>query len=68
MSNMESNANVSGGYGGGAGGSAGRVIEKNPPKKSPNAQRKTVTFGDGSAVTGNRMISLVTLVVLFIIW
>ncbi len=68
MSNMESNPNISGGFGGGPGGSAGRVIEKNPPKKSPNAQRKTVTFGDGSAVTGNRLISLATLVVLFVIW
>lgn len=33
-----------------------------------NAQRKTVTFGDGSAVTGNRLFSLLTVVGLVVLW
>jgi len=33
-----------------------------------NAQRKTVTFGDGSAVTGNRLYSLLTVIGLGLLW
>ena len=69
MAGFEEGSNVAGGFGaGGPGGPGGAIVEKNPPKKSPNAQRKTVTFGDGSAVTGNRLVSLTTLVALLIIW
>ena len=35
---------------------------------SDNAQRKTVTFGDGSAVVGSRSLSFVTVVALLVIW
>ncbi len=34
----------------------------------PTIARKTVTFGDGSAVTGNRNFSLLTVVALFVLW
>ncbi len=34
----------------------------------PSIQRKTVTFGDGSAVVGNRLASVVTVIGLMAIW
>lgn len=34
----------------------------------PSLARKTVTFGDGSAVVGNRGASILTVVVLFVLW
>jgi len=37
-------------------------------RRPSNADRKTVTFGDGSAVTGNRLYSLLTVIALGLIW
>ncbi len=34
----------------------------------PSIQRKTVTFGDGSAVVGSRMASVVTVITLGVLW
>jgi len=36
--------------------------------KKNNLQRKTVTFGDASAVTGNFWVGILTLVVLIVVW
>ncbi len=68
MSNYESNESLGGGFGSGGAGSSGRLIEKYRFRGSGDAQRKTVTFGDGSAVTGNRLLSLITIIVLFTVW
>lgn len=64
MSNYESTSNLAGGVGGGK---QGKIVEKFRHRSGDN-QRKTVTFGDGSAVTGNRLISLITVIGLFILW
>jgi taurine transport system permease protein len=65
MSNYESSDNLGGGFGGNTG---GRIVEKFRFRGTGDAARKTVTFGDGSAVTGNRFLSLITLIVLFVVW
>lgn len=69
---FNSTENVAGGFGaggpgGGGGGSAIVDRTKGRGDKSAN-QRKTVTFGDGAAVTGNRTISLITLISLIGLW
>ena len=63
-----SNRGIGGGTGKG-GGYIGFTNDKTPrSSKSPNDKRKTVTFGDGSAVTGNRIVSFATLVALLVLW
>ncbi len=46
----------------------GAFIQKLASRGDGESQRKTVTFGDGSSVTGNRLLSLITLIVLFTLW
>jgi taurine transport system permease protein len=63
MSNFDPTGKAPGVFGGRA-----YILERFFNTGDGDSQRKTVTFGDGSAVTGNRLVSLVTLVVLLIIW
>lgn len=65
MANYLANENLGGGYA--AGGRAGRVIEKHR-HRSGDHSRKTVTFGDASAITGNRLIRFGVIVGLIAIW
>lgn len=50
------------------GDSAGGTLSRFARKSDPSLARKTVTFGDGSAVVGNPFVSFLTLVGLFILW
>lgn len=43
----------------------GRLFQRNA---DPTIARKTVTFGDGTAVVGNRTFSLFTVIGLFVLW
>ncbi len=60
----DSNSNMAAG----SGGLFGTVVERFRPKKDPTLDRKTVTFGDGAAVVGNPLFSLLTVVGLFVLW
>lgn len=64
---FESTENLAAGYGQGKDG-AKLIARRRPNRNSGAVARKTVTFGDGSAVTGNRNISLLTAVGLFVLW
>lgn len=47
---------------------AAEVTGSDHPKKSPNADRKIVTFGDAGSITGNKMMGIIAVLLLFVGW
>jgi len=63
--NYASTETLDGGVGGGR---QGAVFSRFRRNVDPTIARKAVTFGDGTAVVGNRTFSLLTVIGLFVLW